>query len=57
MTPVQIEVTMAEHETRLLQVDPAQTTLTVPLALAQNEQIVIEGRAPVIVKAEPRERR
>jgi TonB-linked SusC/RagA family outer membrane protein len=50
MTPVQLEITAAEHETRELQIDPGQTTVNVPLALAQGEQIVIEGRAPVIVK-------
>ncbi len=50
LTVVQLEVTMAERETRLIQVDPAQQKVTIPLGLAQGEQIVIEGRAPVIVK-------
>ncbi|MEO8840973.1 MAG: SusC/RagA family TonB-linked outer membrane protein [Kofleriaceae bacterium] len=50
MKPVQLEVTAVEHETRLLQVDVAQTSVDISLGLAKGEQIVIEGRAPVIVK-------
>ena len=48
--PVKLEVTMAERETRLLEVPAGQATVDVPLALSKGEQIVIEGRAPVIVK-------
>src|SRR5439155_1116056 len=34
----------------VVELAPDQTTLDVPLALSKGEQIVIEGRAPVIVK-------
>jgi TonB-dependent starch-binding outer membrane protein SusC len=45
-----LEIEAPEHETRILDVPETQTTLNVPLALVQGEQIVIEGRAPAIVK-------
>jgi TonB-dependent starch-binding outer membrane protein SusC len=48
--PVKLEVSAPEHESHLLEVAPGQTTVEVPLALSRGEQIVIEGRAPVIVK-------
>lgn len=48
--PFQIEVVAGEHETRLMEVPAGQDTLNVSLALAQGEQINIEGRAPVITK-------
>ncbi len=50
IAPVTLEITAAEHETRILEVGALQNTVDVALALAQGEQIVIEGRAPVIVK-------
>ena len=46
----QIEVTAVGHETRLVAVDAGQEVVDVPIALAEGEQIIIEGRAPVIVK-------
>jgi TonB-linked SusC/RagA family outer membrane protein len=48
--PVKLDISAPEHENRLLEVPPGQATVDVPLALSQGEQIVIEGRAPVIVK-------
>src|SRR5262249_3141483 len=49
--PAQLDVTAPEHENRILAVAPDQTAVDVPLGLSKGEQIVIEGRAPVIVKA------
>ncbi len=46
-----LEVSAPEHETRLLEVGVERETVDVPLALAKGEQIVIEGRAPLIVKS------
>ncbi|MBC7973385.1 MAG: SusC/RagA family TonB-linked outer membrane protein [Myxococcales bacterium] len=46
-----LEVSAPEHETRLLEVGVERETVDVPLALAKGEQIVIEGRAPVIMKS------
>ncbi|HEX3481867.1 MAG TPA: carboxypeptidase regulatory-like domain-containing protein [Kofleriaceae bacterium] len=48
--PLKLDVSAPEHENRLLEVPVGQSTVDVPLALSQGEQIVIEGRAPVIVK-------
>jgi TonB-linked SusC/RagA family outer membrane protein len=48
--PVRLDVSAPEHESHVLEVAPGQTTVDVPLALSKGEQIVIEGRAPVIVK-------
>jgi len=47
---VKLDVSAPEHETRLLDVPADQATIDIPLAVARGEQIVIEGRAPVIVK-------
>ena len=44
------QVSGPERQTRIIEVAPGQTTINVPLAVVQGEQIVIEGRAPVIVK-------
>lgn len=49
--PVKLDITAPEHESHLLEVPPGQDTIDVPLALSKGEQIVIEGRAPVIVKS------
>ncbi len=48
--PVKLEITAPEHESHVLEVGPDRSTVDVPLALSKGEQIVIEGRAPVIVK-------
>jgi TonB-dependent starch-binding outer membrane protein SusC len=48
--PFEIEVSAGERETRTLRIAPGQTTFDVTLALVQGEQIVIEGRAPAILK-------
>ncbi|HEX3764655.1 MAG TPA: carboxypeptidase regulatory-like domain-containing protein [Kofleriaceae bacterium] len=48
--PVKLDISAPEHESHLLEVPAGQTTVDVPLALSKGEQIVIEGRAPVIVK-------
>ncbi|MEJ7600518.1 MAG: SusC/RagA family TonB-linked outer membrane protein [Kofleriaceae bacterium] len=45
-----LEIGGPERETRIIEVPAAQTTVNVPLAAVQGEQINIEGRAPVIVK-------
>ncbi len=45
-----LEVSGPERQTRIVEVPAGQTTISVPLAIVQGEQIVIEGRAPVIVK-------
>jgi TonB-linked SusC/RagA family outer membrane protein len=48
---IQLDISAPEHESHILDVGPTQTSIVdVPLALAKGEQIVIEGRAPVIVK-------
>ncbi|HEX7836431.1 MAG TPA: carboxypeptidase regulatory-like domain-containing protein, partial [Kofleriaceae bacterium] len=49
--PAKLDISAPEHESHLIEVPPGQDTVDVPLALAKGEQIVIEGRAPVIVKA------
>jgi TonB-linked SusC/RagA family outer membrane protein len=49
--PVQLDVTAPEHESHLLDVPADKNTIDISLALAKGEQIVIEGRAPVIVKS------
>jgi TonB-linked SusC/RagA family outer membrane protein len=48
--PVQLDVSAPEHESHVLEVPAGKDTIEIPLGLAQGEQIVIEGRAPVIVK-------
>jgi TonB-linked SusC/RagA family outer membrane protein len=48
---VKLDITAPERESHIVDVGPDQTTLDVSLALSKGEQIVIEGRAPVIVKA------
>jgi hypothetical protein len=48
--PVQLDLSAPERESHVLDVPADQARVDVPLALAQGEQIVIEGRAPVIVK-------
>jgi TonB-linked SusC/RagA family outer membrane protein len=48
--PVKLDISAPEHESHLLEVPADQATIDVPLALSKGEQIVIEGRAPVIVK-------
>jgi TonB-linked SusC/RagA family outer membrane protein len=47
---VKLDISAPERESHIVDVNPDQTTLDVSLALAKGEQIVIEGRAPVIVK-------
>jgi TonB-linked SusC/RagA family outer membrane protein len=47
---VKLDISAPEHESHVLDVPADQNTVDVPLALAKGEQIVIEGRAPVIVK-------
>jgi TonB-dependent starch-binding outer membrane protein SusC len=48
--PLRLDITAPERESRVLEVAADATTADVPLALSRGEQIVIEGRAPVIVK-------
>jgi TonB-dependent SusC/RagA subfamily outer membrane receptor len=48
--PVQLDVSAPEHESHILEVPPDKDTIDISLGLAKGEQIVIEGRAPVIVK-------
>jgi TonB-linked SusC/RagA family outer membrane protein len=48
---VKLDITAPEHESHLVEVPVGTDTVDVPLALAKGEQIVIEGRAPVIVKS------
>ncbi|HEY0191800.1 MAG TPA: carboxypeptidase regulatory-like domain-containing protein, partial [Kofleriaceae bacterium] len=48
--PVQLEITAPEHEKRTVTIAADQPGADVALALVQGEQIIIEGRAPVIVK-------
>jgi TonB-linked SusC/RagA family outer membrane protein len=48
---VQLDIGAPEHESHILDVPADKATIDVSLALAKGEQIVIEGRAPVIVKA------
>ncbi len=50
LTKFEIEVTAGERETRDIEVAAGQNAVTVPLAIVQGEQIVIEGRAPAILK-------
>ncbi|HMG19861.1 MAG TPA: carboxypeptidase regulatory-like domain-containing protein, partial [Kofleriaceae bacterium] len=46
-----LDITAPERESHLIEIAPDQTAVDVPLALSKGEQIVIEGRAPVIVKS------
>ncbi|MGE3455212.1 MAG: SusC/RagA family TonB-linked outer membrane protein [Kofleriaceae bacterium] len=46
-----LEITATGRETRVLDLDAGKLTIEIPLAIAVGEQIVIEGRAPVIVKS------
>jgi TonB-dependent SusC/RagA subfamily outer membrane receptor len=48
--PFQLEITVVGYETKYVYVLPDQDNLDIKLALAEGEQIFIEGRAPVIVK-------
>src|SRR6185436_18693329 len=48
---VQLDVSAPEHENRLLQVAADKSAIDIPLGLSKGEQIVIEGRAPVIMKS------
>jgi TonB-linked SusC/RagA family outer membrane protein len=48
---VKLDISAPERESYIVDVAPEQTTLDVSLALAKGEQIVIEGRAPVILKS------
>lgn len=48
--PFEINISAGEHETRDIKIQPGQTNVDVSLALVQGEQIVIEGRAPAILK-------
>jgi TonB-linked SusC/RagA family outer membrane protein len=47
---VKLDISAPERESHIVDITPDQTTLDVSLALARGEQIVIEGRAPVLVK-------
>jgi len=48
--PLQLEFSSYGHETRVADLAPDQLRVDTELALSAGEQIVIEGRAPVIVK-------
>jgi TonB-linked SusC/RagA family outer membrane protein len=48
--PVKLDISAPEHESHLIEVPAEQPTVDVTLALTKGEQIVIEGRAPLIVK-------
>jgi TonB-dependent starch-binding outer membrane protein SusC len=48
---VQLDVGAPEHENHILDVPADKASVEIPLGLAKGEQIVIEGRAPVIVKS------
>ena len=48
--PLTVEVAASFHETALTEIGPDQDNLDVALALTEGEQIIIVGRAPVIVK-------
>ena len=48
--PIKLDISAPEHESHVLEVGPEQSSIEVPLALTKGEQIVIEGRAPVILK-------
>jgi TonB-linked SusC/RagA family outer membrane protein len=48
---VRLDIAAAGHESHIVEVPPGQATIDVPLGLSSGEQIIIEGRAPVIVKA------
>jgi TonB-linked SusC/RagA family outer membrane protein len=48
--PFDINVSAGEHETRDIKIQPGQANIDVSLGLVQGEQIVIEGRAPAILK-------
>jgi TonB-dependent SusC/RagA subfamily outer membrane receptor len=49
--PVRLDVTAPERESHILELPVGTDTADVSLGLSKGEQIVIEGRAPVIVKA------
>jgi TonB-dependent starch-binding outer membrane protein SusC len=51
VAPVKLDISAPEHESHLLEVAADKDTVDVTLALAKGEQIVIEGRAPLIVKS------
>jgi TonB-linked SusC/RagA family outer membrane protein len=48
--PVQIEITAAERQSHVVDLPVGKDTVDVPLALSKGEQIVIEGRAPALLK-------
>ena len=48
--PVKLDISAPERESHVLDVAADQATVTVALAITKGEQIVIEGRAPVILK-------
>ena len=48
---ITLDVTAPEHESHVIEVAPGKDTVLIPLGLASGEQIVIEGRAPSITKA------
>jgi TonB-linked SusC/RagA family outer membrane protein len=47
---ITLDITAPEHETQVLDVAPDKEAVAVRLGLATGEQIVIEGRAPSILK-------
>jgi len=49
--PIRLEISAPERQSQVLNVPADQATVTIPLAITQGEQIVIEGRAPVILKS------
>lgn len=49
--PLTLEVSGPERQTRIIDVPADQTSVNIPLAVVQGEEIVIEGRAPVILKS------
>src|SRR5690606_26760957 len=48
--PFEIEVSAGGREARSVQVPAGEAAFDVPLAIVEGEQIVIEGRAPAILK-------
>ena len=47
---ITLDITAPEHESHVLEVPADKEAVTIPLGLATGEQIVIEGRAPSILK-------
>lgn len=50
LSAVSLDLEGPEREPRTIDVAVGQDTATIPLAMLKGEQIIIEGRAPVIVK-------